>query len=164
MFTDRFTFNTASTGNGGEGTYTIINEDFNKIKSSQNLKSLNFVYKKSINISFHKTFGIIKQYIGLGDVIEFITKYTGIKYIIVKITKGNCGCEKRRIKFNSLIAIPYFLLYIKNTNINDYYNKKIFTSKNLKSSEMKPLSDEQLSKLGQTINTGCGCGAKNKKT
>ncbi len=33
---------------------------------------------------------------GLGDIIEFFTKYTGIKYIVDKIWKGKCNCQRRK--------------------------------------------------------------------
>lgn len=42
---------------------------------------------------------------GLGDLIYYITKYTGIKYIVnyySKITGKDCGCDDRRKKFNEI--------------------------------------------------------------
>tara|TARA_R110000737_G_scaffold220961_1_gene236535 strand:- start:115 stop:264 length:150 start_codon:yes stop_codon:yes gene_type:complete len=42
----------------------------------------------------------------LGDLIEKITTYTGIKWIVEKSTKllgyKDCGCEKRKKSLNSI--------------------------------------------------------------
>lgn len=41
----------------------------------------------------------------LGDLIFYITKYTGIKYIVDWYSKKmgiDCGCDKRRKKFNEI--------------------------------------------------------------
>jgi len=150
MFLERFTFNTNVTGDNDGQTYSSINEDFVKLKTP------NFVYKKVITFSVNKTFGIIKKYIGLGDIVEFITKYTGIKYIIIKITKGNCGCEKRRIKFNSFLAIPYFLIYFKEATVNDLY--KLESNTNKYPIQSKKHTEEDLGNM--LPKKGCGCGTK----
>lgn len=43
---------------------------------------------------------------GLGDSIEKITKTTGIKYAVDKITgEKDCGCEKRKEMLNN--KFPY---------------------------------------------------------
>ncbi len=43
---------------------------------------------------------------GLGDSIEKITTFTGIKKIVDKITgKKDCGCDKRKDKLNK--KFPY---------------------------------------------------------
>ena len=42
---------------------------------------------------------------GLGDSIEKFTKATGIKKIVDTVTKGDCGCNKRRDALNR--AFPY---------------------------------------------------------
>tara|TARA_R100001369_G_scaffold39973_1_gene66083 strand:+ start:529 stop:708 length:180 start_codon:yes stop_codon:yes gene_type:complete len=42
---------------------------------------------------------------GLGDSIEKFTQATGIKKIVDTITKGDCGCNKRRDALNR--AFPY---------------------------------------------------------
>ena len=41
----------------------------------------------------------MKNIRGLGDVIEFILKITGVKYI-VKLINPNCNCDQRREKIN----------------------------------------------------------------
>mgnify|MGYP001258326663 CR=1 FL=1 len=46
--------------------------------------------------------------IGLGDVIYFITKCTGIAWIVHKVngvTGFECGCNERRQRMNSLLAV-----------------------------------------------------------
>jgi|TARA_S200002703_G_C3734062_1_gene225654 hypothetical protein len=42
---------------------------------------------------------------GLGDSIEKITRATGIKNLVEKITNGDCGCDKRKEKLNK--KFPY---------------------------------------------------------
>lgn len=38
---------------------------------------------------------------GLGDIIEIITTYTGIKWITKKIWGDDCGCERRKKTLNN---------------------------------------------------------------
>ena len=38
----------------------------------------------------------------LGDLIEKITTYTGIKYLVKKIWGDKCGCEDRKNKANKV--------------------------------------------------------------
>ena len=42
---------------------------------------------------------------GLGDTIEKFTKATGIKKVVDTVTKGDCGCNKRRDTLNRMF--PY---------------------------------------------------------
>ena len=42
---------------------------------------------------------------GLGDTIETITKFTGIKTVVDGLTGGDCGCEKRKNWLNE--KVPY---------------------------------------------------------
>ena len=154
MFIDRFTFNNNVTEDGRGSTVAIPNYENPKDKMYPN-----FIFKKRLSYEFkiEKMFGIVKKYIGFGDIIEFITKHTGIKYLIVKITKGNCGCEKRRKRFNAFLQIPYFSFYYKDTTILDVDNSikhvKMFTSNT-------PPMDEDMKKEILSKRKPCGCGAK----
>lgn len=38
----------------------------------------------------------------LGNLIERITYYTGIKYIVKKIFGNNCGCDERQESLNDI--------------------------------------------------------------
>lgn len=42
----------------------------------------------------------------LGDLVYYITKYTGIKWLVNKITKWygieDCGCDRRRDEWNDI--------------------------------------------------------------
>lgn len=41
----------------------------------------------------------------LGDIVATITKYTGIHWLVKKITKllgKDCGCDERREKWNQI--------------------------------------------------------------
>lgn len=135
MFTDRFTFNSSSTSDGNGGTYDI-SSDFHLKSNNIN----NIIYKKTIIF-------LIKK-IGLGDIIDFITHYTGIKYIIIKITKGKCGCEARRKKFNQYVSIPYLTIELQ--PITNIPKNNMF--------ELKEPGSESVSRIKKP----CGCGAKKK--
>ena len=42
---------------------------------------------------------------GLGDLLFYFTKYTGIRYIVKRISKlmgKDCGCDERRSKLNNI--------------------------------------------------------------
>lgn len=39
---------------------------------------------------------------GLGDIIAFITRYTGIAWLMHLIFKKSCGCEERRKALNKI--------------------------------------------------------------
>ena len=41
-----------------------------------------------------------KKLKGLGDLVERVTETTGIKRVVEGVTKGGCGCDKRRDKLN----------------------------------------------------------------
>jgi len=38
----------------------------------------------------------------LGDLIELITTYTGIKWIVKKIWREDCGCDERQEQLNDI--------------------------------------------------------------
>jgi len=38
----------------------------------------------------------------LGDLVYYITYYTGIRWIVKKIWGKDCGCDKRRDKWNDI--------------------------------------------------------------
>jgi hypothetical protein len=40
---------------------------------------------------------------GLGDLVEEVTKRTGIKSLVEKVTGKDCGCAGRRDKLNKLV-------------------------------------------------------------
>jgi hypothetical protein len=39
---------------------------------------------------------------GLGDLVAFITKYTGIAWIVKKMFGNECGCDERKDKWNNI--------------------------------------------------------------
>jgi hypothetical protein len=43
---------------------------------------------------------------GLGDLVYYITKYTGIRWLVKKVTKWlgyeDCGCDRRRDEWNDI--------------------------------------------------------------
>ena len=42
---------------------------------------------------------------GFGDTVEKFTKATGIKKVVDTVTKGGCGCDKRKDSLNRMF--PY---------------------------------------------------------
>jgi hypothetical protein len=145
------------------------------------------VYNKIINFQFKKLLMIKKNKIGLGDVIDWITTVTKIKNFIIYITKGNCGCEERRIKFNKWFKFYWFSLKFRDIYANDYYivpkqkimlKKAVFSNRKKKdnSAAMEMLnfatpsiitppikSIDEITKAKQNylkVKKPCGCGAK----
>ena len=54
---------------------------------------------------------------GLGDTIEKITRLTGIKAVVEKVsevTKKPCGCQKRKERLNDPNLLINKILYYKN--------------------------------------------------
>ena len=110
-----FVSNTMYT-NYNNGTLSIdpnvVNEKLIDKEKYQNdiEEQKNYLYYKVINLNFkfQKVFKIKLNFVSLhiGDIIDYITKKTGIKKLIIKLTNGNCGCEARRIKFNKWFQIP----------------------------------------------------------
>ena len=49
----------------------------------------------------------------LGDDIEKITKATGVKALVDKVTKGGCGCAARKEKLNNPALKINKILYKK---------------------------------------------------
>ena len=91
------------------GTQNVIDS----VKYFNNKKEENeYIYYKVINFKFQKVFKIKLNFVSLhiGDIIDYITKKTGIKKLVIKLTNGNCGCEARRVKFNKWFKIPVLLI------------------------------------------------------
>ena len=45
-----------------------------------------------------------EQFRGAGDVVEWITEMSGIKYLVKRVYgKNDCGCSKRKQKLNEMI-------------------------------------------------------------
>ena len=38
----------------------------------------------------------------LGDLVYYITYYTGIRWVVKKIWREDCGCDKRRDEWNDI--------------------------------------------------------------
>lgn len=44
----------------------------------------------------------------LGDLVFYITKYTGIRWIVKKIWGEDCGCDERRESWNDIKMQNWF--------------------------------------------------------
>jgi hypothetical protein len=93
-------------------------EEYNKYKNEEK----NYIFYKKINFEFKKSFKVKLTTVSLhlGDVIDFITRHTGIKKLIMWATNGNCGCEARRVKFNEWFKIPLIFFKLDSFNYADY--------------------------------------------
>lgn len=135
------------------------------------------MYNKIINFEFKKVLMLKKHSIGLGDIVDWITKVTKIKNVIMYITKGNCGCEKRRLLFNKWIKFYWFSIKFREIYASDFNfvkNQKIFLKdiipikagessfvNNIPNRPIPRLVNYQLTQPPEPpIKKSCGCGAK----
>lgn len=160
----------------------------NFVSDKNNRKTFWYYKILAWNFSFEKVLKIqyIKYSLRIGDIIDWTTKKTGIKSLIVKLTNGNCGCEERRIKFNKWFFIPFIkfsldkLSYADQIELDAYklqkqHEKYVEQKPKFKEEKFKKIIAEQITNKkpghaefdwGKTPNpqqkpkTGCGCGAK----
>lgn len=132
------------------------------------------VYNKIIDIEFKKLLMIKKHIIGFGDVIDWITKKTKIKNLIMFVTNGNCGCEERKIFFNKWIKFYWFSIHFRKIYSEDKYvvkdqkillknllpiqigepiKKKPHKTIKIQSPKIEPI-------ITKTEKKSCGCNAK----
>jgi hypothetical protein len=157
MFNNEFTFG-SSVGMGSNGEMTTITDLQIKHLKEQTQKNKNIIYSKKIHIKFLKSLVVFKKEIGVGDIVDFITTYTGIKWLIIKLTKGNCGCEKRRILFNKWLTIPIFGVTVTDTvfeSINLIDDPSSFHKFVKKKNTTKTVIEKPIVKK-----SSCGCGKK----
>jgi len=50
---------------------------------------------------------------GLGDIVELITRYTGIKWVVKKIWDKGCGCDERQEVLNKIVPLKKPDIYIR---------------------------------------------------
>lgn len=172
-----FTFNTTGSLHSFGKPFQLFLDKNGKIVNKNDIEY--GVYNKIIDINFKKVFLIKKHYIGLGDVVDWFTTITKIKNLIIFITKGNCGCEQRRIKFNKWFKFYWFSfkfrkIYADDLRIIPEYSKFIKNVKPLP--EQKEIQDQdkltnttinqkqaypkQVPLSPEKIKKSCGCGAK----
>lgn len=122
------------------------------------------MYNDAMNKKFKKSFycGVGIKSFALGNVIDTMTTYTGIKWLIKLIFK-NCGCEKRRLFLNRWnLYLPYIFIKLNlKSNIKPLeVAEKTQIYVNGKSSEI----EEKISRsLVKKSNPGCGCNKKFNK-
>ena len=187
LFDAYFAFNTTGSVNTRDSFSAFIDKDGNIIDQS----NLEYgVYNKSISISYNRLFYIKKHKVGLGDVVDYITEKTKIKDLIIYLTKGNCGCEKRKELFNKWFTFNWYSLktrelYIQDVDVINHIKKakknklklpsledklkmiqKTFSPK-IDNSEIKTKNPGQVDNKPKPIEPGkikgCGCKNKNKK-
>lgn len=141
MFTnDTFVANHSITDNGSS-TFVVSNdgvvptEEINQdliVEAHQTKQQLTYYKPIRISVVWEKTIKckFVLVSLRLGDVIDFITRMTGIKKLIVKMTNGNCGCEQRRKNFNKWFAIPILKIWFDNFDADDKFKLQQKQKKN----------------------------------
>ncbi len=148
----------------------LYTETKNNTLPSEYSKYINF------NFTFKKVIKIYKHAIGSGDIIDYFTSITGIKKFIIYITKGNCGCEARRKKFNKILTIPYYTISITNFSyvdeiVSGYKQEAVKIKNNIKHEQQ--ISAEHMqghvamfapkqTLVTQPKKSGCGCANKKR--
>jgi hypothetical protein len=125
------------------------------LTNKQDIDKLNKQRKESHKKSFSLKFGIRQK--PFGDMIDFITRKTGIKWLITKLFK-ECGCEKRRQYFNKWnLYIPFLHIDNKFPIPIDIKVEKLVTTvlDNGNNEEDKPIPRNLLQKQKKP----CSCGA-----
>jgi hypothetical protein len=57
-----------------------------------------------------------QKFRGAGDVVEYITEVSGIRYLVKRVYgKADCGCNKRQKKLNELIPFNPMKNYSETT-------------------------------------------------
>lgn len=165
-----FSFNSTGQMEGGSiKPFQLFLDEKGTISNRTNIEY--GIYNKIVNIEYKKVFMIQKHFIGIGDIVDWITKITKIKDLIVYITKGNCGCEQRRIKLNKWFKIYWLSIKFRQIYADDYriipQQKKLLKeiiNKPLK--EVKEIDPKYMVKSSQKpINEiqqkkSCGCGSR----
>lgn len=137
MFDNNTFVGNHSLTSNGYTTFSVPNElsfnsEFinNELLATAKSNKKHLVYYKPFAFKFewNRTLKIeIKTYsLHIGDIIDFITRKTGIKALIVKLTNGNCGCEARRKKFNKWFVIPDIKIWF---DVHDYEDEVTLRSK-----------------------------------
>lgn len=163
-----FTFNTTGMlGSVGKPLQLFLDEKGNII----NRNKIEYgVYNKIISLEFKKVLMIRKHQIGFGDIIDWITTITKIKNLIIYLTKGNCGCEQRRIKFNRWFKFYWFSIKFRNIYSDDYniipiqktlVKNIIPVAKPRHEQEHKKVAPTQAPVSENQIKRSCNCRAKN---
>lgn len=205
MFNDNVFVSNVSVTSDGTNTFYVPESDkfspeevdFKKLAEIQKEKNKLFYYKAfEWKLEFKKTFNFDVVFVSLhiGDIIDFITRMTGIKKLIVKLTNGNCGCEARRKKFNKWFALPLIKIWFSEHDMLDQYEldrkyqkslrRKLAAKQRMlqKYEEVKENIIEQAEIQSKSNSVGledhlnrmaapktpapggCGCGQKMKKT
>jgi hypothetical protein len=136
----------------------INTSDILELTDKQQMKSWNEQRKKNYKKSISIKFGFLEK--PVGDIIDTITKKTGLKWLITKLFK-ECGCEKRRQYFNKWnFYIPFVYIDNRLSLPEDWKTSELVTIdlKDSNHKEHKPLSRN----LVRNPKRSCNCGAKNK--
>jgi len=79
---------------------------------------------------------------GLGDIVEIITKFTGIKWLVKKVVGEDCGCDERKEFLNKLS----FKLFKSKKKISDNTETIFVQIASYRDPELIPTLEDLLSK------------------
>lgn len=100
---------------------TVLNGDFSKYinKRQKNMKDDSYYQKLDKRSKEYKTWKA-GQSVGLGDVIEKVTKATGIDKVVKKLVGDDCGCDERKEKLNAFFNFKEKISCMDPSQIDDY--------------------------------------------
>lgn len=108
---------------------------------------------------------MVKKSKGLGDSIEKITEWTGLKKLVKQVVGEDCGCEERKEKLNKMF--PYY----KDTRPFTADEKKVFEDilpeiekKNMITESHKTILTKIYTDVFKTPPQWSSCGSCNQAT
>lgn len=142
LFDAQFTFNSSGSMHAKESFKVFLDNNGNIIDKDQREYG---IYNKVLKINISTLLFIKKHYVGLGDIIDFITRKLYIKALLIYLTNGNCGCETRRILFNKWVQIPWFSIHKRPLYLDD--EEILNDVKNYKKRNIKLQLKEEYNKI-----------------
>ncbi len=104
----------------------LIFEVNNKIINFKEIDSV-WYRRGSISLQNYPLTFLEPKILGVGDIVDLLTKYTGIKKII-EFIKKDCGCEDRREKLNKKFGLK--LIWNKEKQYENQIKKELFLYNN----------------------------------
>lgn len=131
--------------------------DLLDITDPKQVKQFNELRKQNFKKSFNCGIGV--KSFGLGNIIDALTTYTGIKKIIKLIFK-ECGCEKRRKYFNKWsMYLPY--VYFKLNLKSNFKDIEVVPQTEIYLGESNDVQEVPIPRsMVKKSNSGCGCNKR----
>ena len=124
------------------------------------VKKYNETMKKQFKKSFSCGIGI--KNFSLGNIVDKITTYTGIKKLI-KLVFKECGCEKRRVYLNKWnVYLPY--VFVKFNLTSQFKELEVAPKSELRIGHEEAIPETPIPRaMVKKAKSGCGCNKKFNK-